>query len=722
VSLNFKGAYKAYLDGDILGAKRQYEALGEMFGASTVEHNIYLCEKKLAEIESVDIYSQVDINTYFDFIYLVNLKGHTQRRLTATKHLRESGIKFQVFDAVNGYKGEPLETYNSYNKRELGTLKRYPDYNEKEKVRGKGFIESAGAVGYIYTYINIMKHAQKAGYKKILILEDDVLLDKNFKNKFKRFIANVPESWKVLQLGASQYEWSSVNEEQSIKEGHYFPRRLDTCGSFALALDSDVFDLLIEAESAFEAPFDHLPLGEIYEKHLGECFVAYPNIVMPCVADSSIRGGRCQATHGAKMKWVIDNFDYPLAKANINVLIQSTNNLKYLDRFNGFSSLPYNLRLFINTIDGIRPLHQQELLELDYNALQPVEGEVTLPESDFSFVCPEDIALTEEMILAHVENIWQQNRTHSSGLQALDTKQANVVKGRVSVIIPTYKRPKNLNNALTSVADQDYKNKEVIVVCDNGDGSEYNDETQEIVDSVRKDFPDVVIKLIFHRLNRNGAAARNTGFLSSCGEYISLLDDDDIYLPGRLTETVIALKNSAKKVGAVYCGFLGWNSPENNLERYAEGDLTKEILLLDYMKHYLHTNTATYKRTAYEALNGFDESYRRHQDLEFNLRFFEFYEIKAVKKALVRLNPEPSDISNKVFNLDMLDLKTKFLNQFSLTAYGYGHKISKEIYEKHWDEVVRYIENPKEMAKKIDENFENGYLNVRLKVFNKSKK
>ncbi|WP_438883286.1 hypothetical protein, partial [Bacillus cereus group sp. Bce013] len=78
-------------------------------------------------------------------------------------------------------------------------------------------------------------------------------------------------------------------------------------------------------------------------------------------------------------------------------------------------------------------------------------------------------------------------------------------------------------------------------------------------------------------------------------------------------------------VGAVYCGFLGWNSSENDLHRYKEGDLTLDILMLDYKNHYLHTNTATYKRHVVLSINGFDESYHRHQDLEFNLRFFESY-------------------------------------------------------------------------------------------------
>ena len=125
-------------------------------------------------------------------------------------------------------------------------------------------------------------------------------------------------------------------------------------------------------------------------------------------------------------------------------------------------------------------------------------------------------------------------------------------------------------------------------------------------------FPNVNIKFIEHWENRNGAAARNTGFLASTGVYICYLDDDDIYLPGRLTKTVDSLSIQDDHIGAVYCGFLGWNSPTNDINCYAEGNLTKEILLLDYFKYYVHTNTVTYRRSAVTALNGYDESYKRH--------------------------------------------------------------------------------------------------------------
>ena len=100
-----------------------------------------------------------------------------------------------------------------------------------------------------------------------------------------------------------------------------------------------------------------------------------------------------------------------------------------------------------------------------------------------------------------------------------------IVKPLVSVIIPTYKRSKSLNRAIDSVLSQTYPNIEIIVVDDNGKGSKYQLETEK---SLEKYIKTDKIKYIIHDVNRNGSAARNTGFKHSRGEYINFLDDDDV--------------------------------------------------------------------------------------------------------------------------------------------------------------------------------------------------
>ncbi|MFB2865116.1 glycosyltransferase [Aeromonas sp. MdU4] len=646
-------------------------------------------EGRAVPVKKIEHEKKSILNKYFDKIYLVNLDKSKKERLTVFKHLHKMGVKVQRWNATNGYKGNSLTQFNEYKKRQLGTLMKFPGFNDLEIKRGKGFIESPGAFGYIHTYLSILNDAKVNHYDKFLIIEDDIILCDDFDRRFETFISSVDKDWKVLQLGASQYGWNSFNESDANIAGYYHPRRLDTCGSFAIAFSHDVIDELIELESAFEAPFDHLPMGEIYEKYIGKCYVCYPNIVMPDVTDSNIRGGRDQFLHGEKMKWRVDNFQFPLDSVSVSVIVNSKHNLKYASQFSCLKRQFVNIRLFASTSDGLRPIHNFE--NLDW--IEPVihANQLKMQPSDFYITLDENYILSEDDLFKYISSKYEGYEVDVTGIMEFIPEEIKTEKEKFSVIISTYKRPTNLYAAVRSAAEQDYVNKEIIVVNDTGPEEEYNFQIRAVVNKVRQEFTNVDIKLIEHSINRNGSSARNTGFLSSSGEYISFLDDDDIYLPGRLTKTVENLKCSGNHIGATYCGFLGWNSPENNLQRYTEGDLTKYILLLDYFKHYVHTNTVTYKRSSVLELNGFDESYRRHQDLEFNIRFFQKYIISATKEALVRLNPAPSDISNKVFDMDMALLKNKFLNQFSSIISDLGEDVSRDIYSKHIHEVVRYI-------------------------------
>lgn len=702
-------AVRNFKTGNYEAALAAFLAAAEMYGEKHFAYNIKLCKQRLHATQSFNVsINKGFVNEYFDHVYLVNLPRHTERRIKSVMHLRKAGIDFELYVATDGYQGAARSTYDSYLERGLGNLTRYQDFNEHERRRAKPYIESAGAVGYIYTYLSILHDAKRRGYKRFLILEDDVILCRDFEVRLRDFVSKIDPNWKVLQLGASQYGWDSVDEVEARITGYYHPRRLDTCGSFAIAFDQSVIDEVIAAESAFDAPFDHLPMGEIYERHLKQCYVAFPNLVMPDVSESSIRGARCQLNHSAKMKWVINDFDYPLRKPSVALFLSGKENARYIPHFHKLADMPFELRVFYHTKDGPRPVHDFTILESITDYLPPPD-DLLFPSVDFCLVAAApEVRLTDFDLISYIEQQIGLRPQRQTPLVSVNYRVNPVVPGRVSTIIPTYKRPDNLRNAIISVLTQDYENLEVIVVSDNGDASEFNFETQRIVKEIQEQYPTRIVTLVEHSINRNGAAARNTGILRSSGEFICFLDDDDIYLPGRLSQVIAKLRSTHKNVGAAYCGFLGWNSPANDLTRYAEGNLSLEILQLNYKKHYLHTNTATYRREAVLAINGFDESYRRHQDLEFNLRFFETFEIVAVKDALVQLNPSPSTISNKIYNRSMLDLKIKFLKQFDATISSFGAEIAREIYLKHWHEVVRYIHDKEGFLIALLKDYKNG--------------
>jgi len=376
-----------------------------------------------------------------------------------------------------------------------------------------------------------------------------------------------------------------------------------------------------------------------------------------------------------------------IIKPRISLLITSHNNLSHWDRAMTPTHQPYEIAFFFNTADGIRPLHDLSLLNVSYNTIEPRHAQLTLPEADYVLTIHPDTQITSIDVINFLESKKQDKSATSPLFSELDYHPLPVFNDRVSIIIPTFKRPLNLAQAIESVIVQDYKDKEIIVVSDNGLSSELAQQTREVIAQISSKHPESNIQLLEHRHNRNGAAARNTGLLQATGEYICFLDDDDIYLTGRLTESIDVLSASKPDCGAVYCGYTGWKSKENDLQRYKPGNLTKDILLFNYHEHYLHTNTITYKRDALLALNGFDETYRRHQDLELNLRFFERYTIDIIKKVLVQLTPKPSNISNKAAQQDLIKLKLKFLNRFRHLIVQYPAEVIADIYFKQLNEI-----------------------------------
>lgn len=104
-------------------------------------------------------------------------------------------------------------------------------------------------------------------------------------------------------------------------------------------------------------------------------------------------------------------------------------------------------------------------------------------------------------------------------------------KPLVSILINNYNYAIYLKQAIDSALSQTYKNIEVIVV---DDGS--TDNSREVVNS----YGNQIITVF--KTNGGQASALNAGFAVSKGEIICLLDADDIFLPGKVSEVVDLFK------------------------------------------------------------------------------------------------------------------------------------------------------------------------------------
>ncbi len=108
----------------------------------------------------------------------------------------------------------------------------------------------------------------------------------------------------------------------------------------------------------------------------------------------------------------------------------------------------------------------------------------------------------------------------------------------VSIVIPTYKRDKDLFKLLDSIKVSDYSAKSLqVIVVDNGC-------EQDLRRKLSIKFPN--IQLVEPGINLYSNAAFKLGSKHAKGKYIFLLDDDNILDPGCINALVNSLENNAK--------------------------------------------------------------------------------------------------------------------------------------------------------------------------------
>lgn len=114
----------------------------------------------------------------------------------------------------------------------------------------------------------------------------------------------------------------------------------------------------------------------------------------------------------------------------------------------------------------------------------------------------------------------------------------------LSVCIPVYNTEQYLAECLQSVIDQDFADYEILVLSDSSIGHDQNGrDCNAIVKSFKKPFSKPSIRYLEHSNNKGLVEARRTLVYEARGEYICMLDSDDLLAPGALA----LLANTAQK-------------------------------------------------------------------------------------------------------------------------------------------------------------------------------
>lgn len=242
----------------------------------------------------------------------------------------------------------------------------------------------------------------------------------------------------------------------------------------------------------------------------------------------------------------------------------------------------------------------------------------------------------------------------------------------VSVVIPTYNRANTILRSIQSVLRQTYQDFELIIVDDAS-----TDNTEEMVKSIN----DSRIKYIKHQKNRGGSAARNTGINEAIGNYIAFLDSDDEWLPEKLEKQIKVLNNLSSEWGGVYCGAIIIKNNGVKIKKAdKQGDLYDEFL--NYNVHIFGGSTLTARKSALDRVGLFDETFSRHQDFEFLLRFLKVSKIAAVTLPLAKIYLHNPPLPERVEVA-----KYKFLNKFRTDIESQGKWKARKIRGEHWLEL-----------------------------------
>jgi len=225
--------------------------------------------------------------------------------------------------------------------------------------------------------------------------------------------------------------------------------------------------------------------------------------------------------------------------------------------------------------------------------------------------------------------------------------------GLVSVVIPTYNRAALVTGAIRSVLSQTYENFEIIVVDDGSD-----DDTEA---RIRSEFGGDARVRYFKQTNGGVSSARNFGIRESRGEFIALLDSDDVWLPGKLElqieclrripaagmvwtemEAFRSIHDGGRIVGEetvfrrylrqMYHAYRFFPRPQDlfthsiaivaGLSMFSEigtvyfGDIFSQMVL----GNLVHTSTVLLRRSRQQVAGFFDERFRTGEDYKFHLK------------------------------------------------------------------------------------------------------
>lgn len=239
----------------------------------------------------------------------------------------------------------------------------------------------------------------------------------------------------------------------------------------------------------------------------------------------------------------------------------------------------------------------------------------------------------------------------------------------VSIIVPCYNQGSYLAQNLESLLHQQYAHWECIIV---------DDGSTDITAAVASDFVarDARFKYIFQK-NSGISTTRNTGLKAAKGDFIQLLDCDDLIEPAKLSSAIEFYKtiDPSQKI-VVYSSMryfenadqitlriVGRDDQIAHVELEKSDALTSQLEVLKLRNPFV-ISAPVYPKNLFEEIGYFDESFTALEDWDFHFRCvkhgFRFHHCRLQNdRALIRLHDHSAMRNHQLLEQAFVALNAK---------------------------------------------------------------
>lgn len=197
---------------------------------------------------------------------------------------------------------------------------------------------------------------------------------------------------------------------------------------------------------------------------------------------------------------------------------------------------------------------------------------------------------------------------------------------QISIIMPCYNAEKCIETSIDSIYRQTFKDFELIVV---NDGS--TDNSLAILKKLAESHPGL---RVIDQPNKGPGPARNRGIKEASGQFIAFLDSDDSWHTDCLSKLHQALQTD-RDASIAYCGWQNIGLEPNRCKLFVPQDYENPEKIETLLRSCCWPiHGALTRKSAIDAVDGFDEQWTSCMDYDLWLRIAPFNKIVLVPEVL----------------------------------------------------------------------------------------